>query len=468
MGINEEKLGYVNLDVVAPEREVSFTEVKVTCSSLKLYSMVIMFVFMDLNESVLVHWLVSLIAIFTEAHVPSGERGWLGLASFIMLSRFLVAPFQEKYYLQWLGHRKTYLYLSYAFLAALYFLGSFFVEDWVQARKTYTILGFSSFACLLMMFNLNSIMTLKTDIFGQNFGAISASHSISWKIGGLLGANIFTALNSPSICKRLLGLDHAVLSHSGFFICLTVLNLICIFALFWIRERKAIDPNTIIVLNVMKPIRTILASPYHLRLLLWVVISTFPIMVMKSSSLQYFIRKGAPRADMVFWSFVHIIGELLAPLFFMRYSNSPGLSKKHVIATIASMAFEMVNLPNYLTFRDHDSSQFSRVMSIFLTIQLLDALCPWLLFSNAMLIRGCSQKYKMTYLSNMFCMVNGARVGIATLILRYIDYLPMWVMFLAMGSILVLGAIFGRVHGDFMDDTEIKDAVAMFDDQIEK
>lgn len=259
------------------------------------FTYIMMFVLMSLNDGLIIGYNSYLVAEFTERKVPSKLIATLYVVSLVYFFRMFIGPIADKYYLPWIGKRKTYLIPCKLIATFLYFVMSFWINGLVQNTEIIKITFFFFFLSWIMVLENNSIAGFRVDFFGKNeSSAAGASATISFIGGIVLGLQIFNALSSDQICTNYLGLSAALMNHASLFRCIATINIIGIAIMFFIEEKGTTDPNS--VSSSSRNPRKVIKAMFSIRRLKNIIFLNIigPTLVigLKVAVNQYYWKKG--------------------------------------------------------------------------------------------------------------------------------------------------------------------------------
>jgi hypothetical protein len=456
---------YQLLEADKPKEEIYYTQVRSDSGKLKISYFILVFIVLSLTTELFQGYKIGLVALFTEKGMASERRGILGFSHLLLHLRLLLAPLNDKFFFSSVGQRKTYLYSTKAIFTVIFFVGSFYIDSWVTNQDPYSIFWFSLTATLTSMFEVNSIHPFVTEVFSEFYGATSAVNGISNKFGRTLGMNIFSALNSRKMCKKLFGREESLVTHRQFFLFICILNLVSLLLLLLIKERRKEFTKSEKTLNPFRVFGQLATSKFHWLLLFTVAAASFPLLILRNTSIQYFVKAGAPRGELVFWTFIKMVGEIISPLLFLGLTLLPGMTKKLIVSSLILLSIHMVNLPNYLTF--HSAEDISRVMIVYVIVMILDSINPAPTLSATILIRGCSEKYRASYLAAIECFSNMLKSFPVTTMAFFVDYIPLSAVYVGAVVIMIVYAFIAWQQSDKIDSPTPKEIARIFDDRFE-
>ena len=118
------------------------------------------------------YFAVSMTVMLLTRGATTLQVGLVQLAAYPSCFKFLAAPLVDTYYVQSIGRRKTYIFLSLLITTVIFLLASFHIDGWIQNLEIdkIFILGFSSnFTKTFYDVSLRGWMvtTLKQGIYGK-------------------------------------------------------------------------------------------------------------------------------------------------------------------------------------------------------------------------------------------------------------------------------------------------------------
>lgn len=385
-----------------------------------------MFIVISMNEWVFAGYLNSLAALFTERKVPSETRSLLVLCSLPLFLRLLVAPISDKYFLPALGKRKTYIVPTKLIAFVAYFVMAFYIESVVDRNMVPLIALVMALINTVMMWEFNALSAFKLDVFGQNVGAISAAQSIAYTLGGLTGYQVFTALNSPRICREYFGLRDSLMTHSTLFFGIAFWNFLSVGLLYFIKDTKK-DHDGLVNLPPLRTLQLIFRSPIHRRIILWNIFGTCSVIGIKMTSFQYYIKKGIKRDSLVLSSILFAPFSVISNILVIKFMKSGNLMFKCWAVILISVSLEFLHVPNFLLF--DPSSNYDRTFLTILIIGCLDSMTPWFGFSNSLITATSTHRYAASYLATSTSTLVFGRIGIILFMNSLVDYVSLPVMY---------------------------------------
>ena len=227
---------------------------------------ILVFVLISLNDGMFLGYSNALMAIFTENNVSSQKRALLYLGSLTYMVRLFFAPVTDKYFMPWLGKRKTYLLPCKLIATVGYLLVSFWIDGWVQDGSIVPIAIFFFFLNFFIAIENNTMGGFRIDFFGpSNSTAAGAASSISIIFGLCLGYQGFIVLNSNFVCTKYFKLDGPLINHADYFRIVASINMAGFFIITQLKE-KSLQANGK-VQALKNPIKVIKAlfSTYETR-----------------------------------------------------------------------------------------------------------------------------------------------------------------------------------------------------------
>jgi len=389
----------------------------------------VLMVWLAIDEGLIIGYIGSLLAIFTEMKVPAVNRSVLNFTMAPMVLRVVFAPIVDRYYIPWLGRRKTYIIPCKLLSALFYLILSSSIDDLVLNKSVWTI-SLSFFClCLLLCFENNAVIGLRREYFGRGHsGYIGASHNMAVMIGITIGMQMFTALNSRSICRNYLFLSDRLLTHRGYMYLISFINISSLLVFLHIRE----DPvpgsqsqwpdntNFVVVFN------SIFSQHLVRRLLIFQIFQAVTLMTMKSLSTQYYISKGIDREHVILLNLLLLPFVILGNIMWIKYTRSKGIINMAWTFCTVSAIILFLHAPNLMM---HSKKAYPRTLTTLAFINCLDICTPWTMFQSAVTSRTASRKYASSYMCAFSSILASSRYIVLYLVNPLIDHYNIFIVY---------------------------------------
>ena len=211
------------------------------------------------------------------------------MLNFVLLPlflRFLLGPTIDKYFLPWIGRRKSYLYPCKILAILIYLLLAYNIDNLLPPKASSLVPLVLFFLCLatVFLFEIVALNAFKWDYLGRsNAGAIGAASTLSSAASFTIGLHVFTLLNSDKFCKKYLGTG-ALLSHKGFLIGCAAYNVIALLAVKLMKEDLLGSYRLSDSLGVVRVIKSMFRTALLRKFLLVHSLLPATIFAMKSTS----------------------------------------------------------------------------------------------------------------------------------------------------------------------------------------
>ena len=407
-------------------------------------------VILGINEGMLIGYIGSLTAIFTERKVPAYLRSCLNFTMSPLILRVLISPIVDRHYFEKFGKRKTYI-IPFKLLAGIFYMClSFFIEDMVENEEVIKISMSFFFLCILLCFENNAIVGLRREYFGrENPGYIGASHNMAVLLGITIGMQMFTALNSRRICRTYLGLSGKLLSHRVYMLTAAGINIMSNAIFLYIREDDSPDDTWPVRANVVVIFKSIFVQPLVRKLLLLQMFIPMTVMCMKAVSMQYYISKGVSREHVILLSLILIPIMIIANISWIPFTRTGGLMKKTWLICSISVLVELLHIPNLMFF---NKENYPRTMVGLGLIYCLEICCPWTMFQSAVINMTASRKYASSYICAFSSLLSSSRYIVLYLVNPFIDTLTILFTFGLLSTLQIAANVYLFSSADELDE----------------
>ena len=431
-----------------------------------LYIMI--FSLIGFNDGLVLGYKSSLVAIFTESKVPSEERSILTLISSTFMLRIFFAPLADKYFVDWIGKRRTYIIPCKIFAFLAYFGGSFFIEGWVSEGHVIAISVFFLLVGVVLILDVNSLSGLRVDFFGRkNSGAISASQTISGILGITIGFQVFTSLNSQYVCRSILGYPDRLLTSELFFQLIAFYNLFSILLVMSIPEKPIKNfENLVETINPISTITALYRTEKLWKSIVFNLVAPTLSLGMKVVMGQFYIRKGIKREHYVLSSLVMIPMGVISNLVWIRLVKGGRLVFLLWVTLIVSVLVQSTHAFNFVLF--DPEKNYNRTLVTIILIMAVDSMANWMMVQMSFYNATASKKYTVTYLSTITSIFAVFRLPPIAVIGAFVDYISMPILF---GSFVIAQIVINVVSYKTVkeiDEANPKDLGIGFDEELEK
>lgn len=417
---------------------------------------IFMFSLLGINETMVMGYSSSLVALFTEQKVSSEERTFLSLFTFTSVLTLFVGPIIDNYFLRKIGKRKTYLYPCKFLSAVSFFTMSFFINDLVDNKKVMPISYFFLALSFLMLFQSNAGMGLTVDFFGhKRSNAAGAASTLGALLGFAIGLQVFTSLNSKKICTEYLGLNGPLLEHKHFFWILGCINLAGIGILFLVKESST-EEREETNQNNLKPWK-VLKALFRVRRLKNIIVwsffgPAFPSTIICVAT-QYYIDKGLSREFLILlYGCMTIPYTMMANLIWVKITKRGKLAILLWIALFISTSSELSNVLNFKLFEPgvNNNMTFLRIA----IIQLFSYLGGnWIMVTTTIMVGAAPKDKEMTFISTINSLFSVTRIPPGLLASFFLDQLAFSTLgLIVMTCFLIFMSISYRIMADASEE----------------
>jgi hypothetical protein len=412
--------------VVTPESEqLAGSELTTVLKTLYM----VIFIFVGISDGFLIGYKASLIAIFTERKVPSEKRAILNVVVLMYVLRMFVAPITDRYFLSFIGKRKTYLLPCKLFQSLICFLASAKIDEWVNDGSLWTLSSIFFMMNIIGLFEYNALVGLRLDYFGQAHASLAASSAtIGVFLGVVLGLQVFTALNSKDVCLKYFGKDHAILSHRDLLLIVAGIYLASFLILSFMREKELDATETLDTVHPWRTVQSLFKVEPIKNFLIWNFFGPSLVFSMKITAGQYYIAKGVKREDIVILvALVTLPVSILSNLVWVKIASGRKLMFLLWLGVLMAAGVEMLEAVNYSFF--DKNLNYRRTLVCICVITSLDALANWWMIQGTFLMTSAPKKYTLTYISTINSMIIAFRAIPIGTINALMDYFSMPILF---------------------------------------
>jgi Acetyl-coenzyme A transporter 1 len=389
------------------------------------YMYVMLFVFCSISDGFLFGYNGAISAIFLEKGVPSEKRSVLSAIVSMYVVRMFVASITDKYYIPWIGKRKTYILPGKLIIGLIYFLASFKIESWVKSENVWMIALMYLCIGAVQLLEANAMIGIRLDVFGRReAGSAASSATLGFFLGLSLGLQIFTALNSEYMCEKLFGSNKAILSHQGMLRIVALLCLASFLVLMFIREKPAAkvllkNVNTVLVMKAMYRVPVLRSA------LIWNFFGPTMAFAMKLAASQYYIKQGIKREDLIiFVSLITIPAQIISSLVWIKVVKRGRLLSLLWIVVLNTAFIEILNGLNCF-FIDIKKDNYNLKMAIICLISCLEVFANWNMVQQSFFIGSSPKEFTLMYMSTINSSMIGIRIVPIFAMLAFIDYIPL-------------------------------------------
>lgn len=398
-GIEEEAVAHVQEENSEDEPELAWK-----------YFYVFLFAFTSITEGFLIGYNISLSSIFTEQKVPSEKRALLNVILSAYILRMFVAPITDKYYMPGVGRRKTYLLPCKLILAAVYACASLYMDAWVQSSDVWSIAGVFLVISAVSLFEGNSMLGFRLDVFGnKEGGAAASSAALGFLFGITLGLQIFTGLNSAYICEKVFGAKEAIISHQGMLLLIAIVSF-CSFLIILNMKEREVPAARSASTNPLHVIKSIFKVETLKKALVWNFIGPTFAFGMKMVSGQYYIKAGFRREDYIITvALITIPAHLLSNIIWIRIIKGGRLMFLFWVAALNAVILEFVHSLNCGNFDKDDNYNFT--LAMICIISCLEVFANWHMAQQSFFLASAPKHYTLTYIQT----VNSAMIAVRSM-----------------------------------------------------
>ena len=429
---------------------------------------ILLFVLISLNDGMILGYKSSLTGIFTELKVPSQERSLITLISLTYIIRMFFAPLADKYFVPFIGKRRTYLIPCKIFAFVAYLVGSYFIDEWVEQKRVIMICAFLLFVNCIMVLENNALQGLRLDFFGRKFASSAgASFTIASICGVAIGMQVFTILNSSYAMNKFFNYNQAILTHRGFFMILSLMSLAAIpiqFIIPDIRERRR---STFVGSNPWRVTQAIFKCKQLWNSTLWNFIGPTLSLSMKVVFGQYMIAKGLRREDIVvILAGVLIPVSFVANLVWIPVLKSGNIMLKLWLSVLASVGSQALHSINYMIF--DPATNYTQTCIIVGILVGVDTFCNWFMVQSTFYLSTASKKYSVSYISTVNSLFSASRILPLSIISALIDYVNMPILFFVCLALQIAYGIFTYETVREIDTHDCRELGLEFESELEK
>lgn len=392
---------------------------------------IMMFVLMSLNDGLIVGYNSYLVADFTEREVPSKLRALLYVVTFVYFFRMFIGPVTDKFYLPYVGKRKTYLIPCKLIATVIYFSMSFKIDSLVENKEVVKIALFFFFLSWIMVFENNSMAGFRVDFFGKNESSAAGASATISLIGGItLGLQVFNALSSDQICKKYLGLSGKVMNHASLFRFIAVINVIGLVMMLLVKEKGSLN-SALVASSSGNPLKVIRAL-FGVRRLGNVIIAniiwpTFSVGLKVAISQYYWKKKLNKDLHILSIGLVMVPMTVLSNIVWLQITKRGRLMYLMWIAVLLAVLVESLHIFNYRNFKPGENDRQTIVIICLLTAG--DALGNWLMVQGSYLMKAAPSNYAITFISTINSLVSVFRIFPMAIMTSMIDYVAFeWII----------------------------------------
>lgn len=387
-----------------------------------IYSMIAM------DDSILYSYLTSLMTIFTEKEVDSKIRNILSYCMVPVLLKVLVAPVVDRFFIQKLGRRRTYIYPCKILSLIFCFAISIKIDDMVENNEVLTIAIMLAIYSLFLMPLVNATNSLRLEHFGRkNASLIGAITAVQYLAGALAGFLLFTLLNSDSWCQKYLKTEKKVITHRDFWLFLGCLNVFSLFGFLLYKQKKVVPGEVSDKIGIFKSFSILLNPKLPLiELLLILCVTPISIIAFRAASAQYYIKNGIEREDFIFVSLLVTPIGIIMGLLWGKKTSKDNPMKKMWFTSLVIIITNFMHVPN-IYFFDKESPR--KTLIILFVIMTIDQSVPFNLFVAAAVNGSASKIYGSTFLASGMAVLSWCKFLLMFLILPLIDYISIGVAF---------------------------------------
>lgn len=389
---------------------------------------VIMFIFISLNDGMLSGYMASLMAIFTERKVPSYRRFVLNVAMTPVVFRVIFSPIVDKYFSRRIGRRKTYLLPCKLIATLFYLIMSFHIQTLIDDNSVVLMGSLFLIPCLVQCFENSAVFGFRLEYFGKRHaGHIGAVNTISMTFGLAIGIQIFTALNSPKVCRTYLGLPDKILSHEQFLRMLAAANFLGFCIVVCIKEHKRNYENLAKTLTFVHVYRAFIEKKLVRKLVGYQVLFSITLLAMRITCTQYYILNGLVREHVIVPTIIMVPLGFLANMLWVKYINSGHLVTKAWAQCVCCVFIMSLHIPNIYFF--NKETNYTRTLICYGIIYGLDTVFPWGTFQNSLVNLTASTRYGSSWTICFSSSLSGSRVLVVMSLNSVLDFFNVYTSF---------------------------------------
>ena len=239
------------------------------------------------------------------------------------------------------------------------------------------------------------------------------------------------------MCKRIFGLDKAIINHQQMFLAVSLICFISFTIIFFMKERPVKHAKEGKI-SIFLTIRCLFKVPTLRSSLWWNFLGPTLVWGMQAAAGQYYQKAGIKREDLIILvSLITIPAQIVSSVVWIRIVKNAKLTFLLWSVVLAVGFVKLLDAVNCEYFKQHND--YDLTLTLICVIACLEVFGNWSMVQQSFFFASSPRKFTLTYISTISSLMVAFKMVPVASMMAVIDYVPMPLYF---GGAVILQSLF--------------------------